>query len=156
MTHFPWQQESTIRQSQLMLWSFQHWLGRPLFEVEGTAEAIARQLFDAPFVLLAHGTEADPIFNYGNRRALKLWELDWDTFTQMPSRQSAEAMVQTERDRLLAATSSQGFVEHFSGIRVSSTGRRFRIENGIIWNLVDAEGQYYGQAAIWFRQHFLN
>lgn len=156
MTHFPWQQESTIRQSQLMLASFQHWLGRPLLAVQGPAVEIAQQLFSAPFILLADGTEPDPIFNYGNRRALDLWELDWDEFTQMPSRHSAEAMVQEERDRLMAATSQQGFIENFSGIRISSTGRRFRIEAGIIWTLVDAEGQYCGKAATWSRQSFLN
>ncbi len=36
--------------------------------------------------MVSHGTESDPIFNYGNRKALELWELSWDDFIEMPSK----------------------------------------------------------------------
>ena len=36
----------------------------------------AEALMDAPFVVLSHGTEDDPIFNYGNLAAQKLF-LEW-------------------------------------------------------------------------------
>jgi len=32
-------------------------------------------MFEAPFVLISHGTEDDPILNYGNRVALWLWQM---------------------------------------------------------------------------------
>jgi hypothetical protein len=32
-------------------------------------------------------------------------------------------------------------------VRVSATGRRFRIAGAIVWNLVDAAGLRHGQAA---------
>lgn len=146
--HFPWQQEAVIRHSQRLLQSFQYWTGRSLLNTSGSLVEIAQQLFEAPFVLVSHGTEPDPIFNYGNRKALELWELDWEQFTQMPSRKTAELAVQAERDRLLAETVTQGF-SHFSGIRISSTGQRFQIEDGIIWNVVDEQHQRCGQAAIY-------
>jgi hypothetical protein len=39
------------------------------------------------------------------------------------------------------------FIDDYSGVRVSSTGRRFLIERATVWNLVDARGAYRGQAA---------
>lgn len=152
---FPWQQEGVIRHSQRLLHSFQHWTGGSLLDASGSLEEIAQQLFDAPFVLVSHGTEPDPIFNYGNRRALELWELDWEQFTRMPSRKTAEPTVQEERDRLLAETAAKGFVGNFSGVRISSTGKRFRIEDGIIWNLLDEQNQPCGQAAVYSKCKFI-
>ncbi|MBW4607571.1 MAG: MEKHLA domain-containing protein [Hassallia sp. WJT32-NPBG1] len=106
---FPWQQEAIARHSQRLLHSYQHWTRTSLLNVNGTSEEIAQALFEAPFVLVSHGTQADPIFNYGNRKALQLWELSWQEFTKMPSRKSAEKIVQEERDRLLAEAASKGF-----------------------------------------------
>jgi hypothetical protein len=151
---FPWQQEAVIRHSQRLLYSFQHWTGRSLLDTSGSLAEIAQQLFEAPFVLVSHGMELDPIFNYGNQRALELWELDWEQFTQMPSRKTAEQVVQEERDRLLAETTTNGF-SNFSGVRISSTGRRFQIEDGIIWNVLDEQNQRCGQAAVYSKCTFL-
>ena len=33
------------------------------------------------------------------------------------------------------------------GVRISAGGRRFRIDRAVVWNLVDDEGAYRGQAA---------
>jgi hypothetical protein len=151
---FPWQQEAVIRHSQRLLYSFQHWTGRSLLDASGSLAEIAQQLFEAPFVLVSHGMELDPIFNYGNQRALELWELDWEQFTQMPSRKTAEQVVQEERDRLLAETTTNGF-SNFSGVRISSTGRRFQIEDGIIWNVLDEQNQRCGQAAVYSKCTFI-
>jgi hypothetical protein len=152
---FPWQQEAIIRHSQRLLYSFQHWTGRSLLDASGSPPEIAQQLFEAPFVLVSHGMEKDPIFNYGNRKALELWELSWEEFTRMPSRKTAELTVQEERDRLLAETTTKGFVSNFSGVRISSTGQRFKIEDGIIWNVLDEQNQRCGQAAVYSKCKFI-
>jgi hypothetical protein len=96
---FPWKNSQVIQHSQRLLKSFQHWTGRSLLNrstlnlsenlLAERLERLAQDLFEAPFVVVSHGMESDPIFNYGNRQALDLWELDWQSFTQMPSRQSA-------------------------------------------------------------------
>lgn len=52
----------------------------------------ARFLFDAPFAVVSHNSDADPIFNYANRKAMELFEMPWDAITTLPSRLSAEAM----------------------------------------------------------------
>ncbi len=101
----------------------------------------------APFVLVSHGPEADPILNYGNRRALELWEMGWEEFTRTPSRLTAEVPDRAERARLLAEVGRKGFIDDYSGIRISKGGRRFRIAGATVWNLVDERGEYRGQAA---------
>lgn len=151
---FVWQQKAVICQSQRLLYSFEHWTGNALLNITGTPAEIAHTLFTAPFVLVAHGTESDPIFNYGNQQALTLWEYSWEEFTTLPSRKSAEEMVQQERDRLLAETTNKGFC-HCSGVRISKTGKRFHIEDIIIWNVIDDENQSWGQAAVYSKYRFI-
>jgi len=55
------------------------------------------------------------------------------------------------RGRLLERTRRDGYVDDYAGIRISRTGRRFRIEQAIVWNLVDAAGIHHGQAATFDR-----
>ncbi|MEC4803359.1 MAG: MEKHLA domain-containing protein [Jaaginema sp. PMC 1080.18] len=141
-----WQQPSIINHTQLLCASFRRWTGRELLSVTGDLEVQAKQLFDAPFMVVSHGVETDPIFNYGNRQALELWELSWWEFTQLPSRKSAEPMLREKRQELLEQVASQGFGT-YSGVRISSTGKRFRIKEGLLWNLLDAQSRYCGQAA---------
>jgi hypothetical protein len=129
-----------IEQARRLMMSFQHWTGKPLIE---TPEA----LFEAPFVVVSHGMEPDPIFNYANQQALMLWEMDWETFTRMPSRKSAEPISQEERSRLLAQAKAQGYISDYRGVRISSTGKRFWIENVILWTVLDELNQPCGQAA---------
>ncbi|MCC5623322.1 MEKHLA domain-containing protein [Nostoc sp. CHAB 5715] len=92
---------------------------------------------------------------YGNRKALELWELSWEEFTRMPSRKSAEEVVQEERDRLLLEATTKGFITNYSGIRTSSNGKRFYIEDTILWNVLDEQNQYYGQAAFFSTWKFI-
>ena len=106
--------------------------------------------------VLSHGTEDDPIFNYATAAALDLFEYDWDTFVEMPSRLSAEAEEQAERARLLEKVATDGFVSNYKGVRVTRTGRRFMIRDCVIWNLFTREDvdrqngseRYCGKAAM--------
>ncbi|XHX80476.1 MAG: MEKHLA domain-containing protein [Stenomitos frigidus ULC029] len=143
----PWQQPTVSRHSQRLVRSFQHWLDRPLLDVQGAPTAIAEALFNALFVVVSHGTEADPLLNYGNQAALALWEMDWAQFTQTPSRLTAEPIEQAERDRLLAQAKANGYISYYQGIRISSTGQRFWIQAVVIWDVLDEQKQRCGQAA---------
>lgn len=138
---------ATIARVQLLLDSFARLLGRELSSRDGSPAEQAERLFHAPFVVVAHGTETDPVLNYGNARGLALWEMTWEELTRTPSRLTAEPMHRDERARLLARTREHGFVDDYSGIRISKTGRRFRIERAIVWNLTDPAGAHRGQAA---------
>jgi hypothetical protein len=102
---------------------------------------------DAPFVVLAHGTEHDPKFIYANRAAQACFEYSWDEFMALPSRLSAEAPEQAERQRLLEQVEHNGFLSGYRGVRVAKSGRRFIIERGVVWELIDGHGKRHGQAA---------
>ena len=70
-----------------------------------------------------------------------------EAFVCLPSRKSAEIPDRRERARLLDAVYTQGFIDDYTGVRISASGRRFRIDKAVVWNLVDQEGVYRGQAA---------
>ncbi|MDQ0062768.1 MEKHLA domain-containing protein [Paenibacillus harenae] len=40
-----------------------------------------------------------------------------------------------------------GYVDDYTSIRISSTGRRFYIKQATVWNVIDEAGVYRGQAA---------
>jgi hypothetical protein len=52
-----------------------------------------------------------------------------------------------ERRRLLDEVGKNGFIENYSGIRISKHGRRFRINRATVFNLLDENGTYVGQSA---------
>jgi hypothetical protein len=78
--------------------------------------------------LLAHDTSADPIVIYANRTAQQCFEYSWEEFVR--------------------SVTEQGYASGYRGLRIAKSGRRFRIENVTMWNLVDADGRLHGQAAV--------
>lgn len=143
----PWRRPDWVERSRVLLDSFARRVGRELIPRGGTSIDEARRLFEAPAVVVAHGTESDPRLNYANRAALTLWETDLERLLGMPSRLTAEPVARPDRQRLLDATRERGFIDSYSGVRISTTGRRFEIRDAIVWNLTDAEGRPAGQAA---------
>jgi hypothetical protein len=131
----------------LILESHARVVGRPLLAAGGDATEQARALYEAPVVVLSHGLGSDPTFNYGNRLAQQLFELSWSELVTLPSRLSAEPQNRDERQRLLEAVSARGYIDDYAGVRISKSGRRFRIARATVWNLVDAAGVLRGQAA---------
>ncbi|MDO8350342.1 MAG: MEKHLA domain-containing protein [Gallionella sp.] len=127
----------------LIVESFQRLTGKPLIEVFD-----AQALWNAPFAVVAHGTEADPVFFYGNRLALQLFGMSFSEFVHLPSRLSAEPMAQEARIKLLEEVAQRGFVDGYSGMRIAKNGARFMITDTTVWNLIDADGLCHGQAAI--------
>lgn len=142
-----WQQPEIIRWSQIMAESYQRLLGKNLIDSVDSPEELAKALFHAPFVLVSHGTQADPIFNYGNQTALQLWSLSWSEFIKTPSTSSAEPVNRAERGAMLKQAEEQGYIENYQGSRISRTGKRFLIKQVTIWNLTNESGHKCGQAA---------
>lgn len=158
MNHFP--QPSAANQflvdhTYLLHRSFHHYVGYNLANMAWKRETTAQALWEAPFVLLSHNTGTDPIFTYGNLKALELFEMDWDTLTSLPSRDSAEPLAREEREHLLQTVNRQGYIDNYSGVRISSSGKRFMIHKAIVWNLRNAEGQYVGQAAFFDKWQYI-
>ncbi|MFM9277768.1 MEKHLA domain-containing protein [Paenibacillus jiagnxiensis] len=143
---------ATNEHAKLIMESYQRVIGQALLQEVISPDDAFTQLFHAPLVVLSHGTESDPVLNFGNRAALELWEMDWEAFTRTPSRFTAEPMEREERDKFLEAVSEKGYVDDYTGVRISSTGRRFHILRATVWNLIDENGAIHGQAAA-FREH---
>ena len=101
----------------------------------------------APFAVLAHDADADPKFIYANMAAQDCFEYSWEEFMSLPSRLSAEAPDRAERQRLLDEVRRNGFMTGYRGVRIAKSGRRFIIEDGIVWELIDKDGTRRGQAA---------
>jgi MEKHLA domain-containing protein len=136
-----------VRWCRWLFDSYRHWIGRDLMERMGDQEFQSRALFESPKVVVSHGTEADPILNYGNRTALDLWEMTWEQLVKTPSRLTAEPVNRAEREWMLEQARTRGYVDTYRGVRISATGRRFLVENALVWNVLDSHGQQVGQAA---------
>ena len=130
-----------------LLRSYHQLTGKYLVEPCGSKEEMARMAYEAPFVLLSHEQASDPRLTYGNLAAQKLFAMDWQQLIGTPSRKTAEAPERAERDELLRRVSENGYIDDYSGVRISGDGRRFMIREATVWNVMDTEGNPAGQAA---------
>ena len=48
---------------------------------------------------------------------------------------------------MLYSVARHGFATGYSGLRIAKSGRRFWIEDGVVWQLIDGDGAVRGQAA---------
>jgi hypothetical protein len=143
-----------LAHAERLLASHAHWTGTELLPPAPALER-ARRLWEAPFAVVSHGLGADPVFDYGNATALGLFEYDWEGFTRLPSRLSAGPIDQRERARILDQVRRAGYASGYRGVRISARGRRFLIQDALVWNLLDAAGDYAGQAACFSRWEVL-
>ena len=111
---------------------------------EPSAEWLYRH---AAHAVLAHDRSAVPRFIYANKAAQACFEYDWEEIVGLPSHLSAEPQDRAERQRVLDQVSRQGYATGYSGVRIAKSGRRFLIEDGVVWQLMDAAGGLRGQAA---------
>jgi hypothetical protein len=151
----PWATDKIIEQCSLIANSYSSWTKKELLTSDLDHRETAFFMYHAPFAIVSHGIQADPIFNFANLKAQELWKLDWESFTEMPSRLSAEAISVEERQRALDEASKNGFISSYNGIRISSKGDRFRIKDAVLWNLIDDNGIFCGQAVMFYQWEFL-
>jgi len=136
--------------------SYKLMTGQDLVETTLTKEEGAKDIFYSTNIVLSHNTFRDPLLNYINQVGLTLFEMDWEKMLQTPSRLTAESIEQEARKILLDKVSDYGFIDDYSGVRISSTGRRFKIEKATVWNLVDLSDNCYGQAAMFSNWRYLD
>jgi hypothetical protein len=131
--------------------------GRPLLTglcADATPLQWSQALFAAATVVLAHdgadpGGDPGPRLIYANRAALRLWRRPWGELVGMPSRLTAEPAERAGRAQALSRVQPQHAIADYSGIRIDSQGRRFRISNARVWSLPG------GQAAAFSAWHWL-
>lgn len=153
----PWLSPTALAWVKRILASHQRAFGRPLLAGTGPTRdrrQAAQELFAAATVVLAHDGGADPRFVYANAAALRLWQRPWRQMVGLPSRLSAAPTERHERSAALARARQEA-IANYSGIRVDSRGRRFRLEGARLFNLDDGADRTDGQAACFSRWHWL-
>lgn len=145
----PCERHDIIAYSNLLCESYERLTHTKLLEhgEEYSPKRLAEALYNAPFPIVSHGTQDDPLFRYANLAAQQLWGIGWDGFVHMPSRLTVEPVGVEERQRLLDEATRKGFVDHYEGVRITADKKRFRIKDTLLWNVVDEEGRKHGQAA---------
>ncbi len=133
-------QQSAGERLALIAESYARLAGEPLAQ---TVDA----LWEAPRAVVAHDMQDPPLFFYGNRMALHLFRMDAGDFIGLPSYKSAEPALREERAAMFAKLEAEDVITDYRGIRIAADGTRFRIENAVVWNLVDEGGERHGQAA---------
>ncbi|AXF17817.1 MEKHLA domain-containing protein [Paraburkholderia caledonica] len=134
---------------RLLTNSYRRLLGKSLVPSDiSDTEGGAWLYSSAPFGLLAHDTQTDPMFIYGNSKAQAIFGYDWDEITSLRSRLSAELPERGERQGFLDQVARDGFVTGYRGIRITKSGQRFWIEQATVWQLFDDSGVVRGQAAM--------
>jgi MEKHLA domain len=132
----------------LLVSSYRRTVGaEPPFFEPGHRASAAWLYDEAHHPVLAHNTDPDPRFIYANKAAQACFEYGWDEITSLPSRLSAEPVDREERQRLLESVTRHGFATGYSGFRIAKFGRRFFIDDGVVWQLIDDDGVLRGQAA---------
>lgn len=159
----PWLNEAAISTANRILDSHRLAFGTTLIAplaADATPEQWAQALFASERVVLAHdgndpAGDPGPRLIYANRAALALWRRPWAEMVGMPSRLTAEPMARQERARALLRTQSQQAISNYSGIRIDSQGRRFRIDGARVFSLRNEAGEPCGQAACFSRWHWI-
>jgi len=153
---FLWADPQVVQWCQYLLDSYAQWVKQELIQRDGSPLEQAERLFNSAFVVVSHGVEDDPILNYGNQVALNLWAMDWHKFIQTPSRLTAEPVNREERARMLEQAKVQGYISDYRGVRISSTGKRFLVDQAIVWNIHKPDGNAIGQGATFATWKYLN
>lgn len=125
--------------------SYRQLTGEDVVEDDSSGD-IGDALYEADDLLLCHDGAADPLFTYANEAAQQVFELGWNEFIGMPSRLSAAPDAQTDRNELISQATESGFFTGYSGVRVSSSGRKFVIQDAVLWRVSDEAGHVLGLA----------
>ena len=135
--------------------SHRRWTGEYLVAERDPGEVLAA-LNEADMVIVSYGLEREPVFNYGNVKALSMLGYQLENFIQL-----AHKITIPEQETLISLELSQkveqqGYIENYSGHRLAKNGRLWRVESGVCWQLSDNLGRVHGHAACFQDWHQLS
>jgi MEKHLA domain len=108
---------------------------------------------DNRYVLITHGTESDPIYNFANRAALTAFWRSYSSMIQLPSARSVvlQSKDESRRIQLMKSVTENNYVENATGVRIRDDGRFVKLVDAVVWNCFDDDDTYIGQAAFFDR-----
>ena len=128
-----WQEPNIEQHVTLLVESYER-ICKKAFPIPLTSTSLAFDVYHTTdFTVVSHGLEKDPIFNFANLAAQKLWKMDWNEFTSLPSRYSAKADKVEKREALLQEALTKGYIDNYEGIRIDKTGKEFSIAGVTLW-----------------------
>ena len=130
-----------------VLRSYYNLLGHKFENLNLEEPTLGEVILHSEWVVISHGNGPDPLFNYGNKKVLSLFEVNLNELKKIRSRNSAEPTLQSDREVFMQQVKAKGFATGYSGVRISATGKRFKIKNVTVWNVTDENGNPAGQAA---------
>jgi len=130
--------------------SFYHLTGRILSTPPGLPDRVAWLHESAPFSLVVHSADKDPVFLYLNNTGLNSFKYPVEEVLGYPSRFSAREEDRSEREVLLQRVSTAGIADSYNGVRVDKYGTPFSIFGGIVWQLFREDKTVWGQAALFW------
>ncbi len=134
--------------AEIAIASYEHFIGESVVDYKNKFSSPSEALFHLNRPLLVHDTQSDPIFCYGNLLALEIFEYNWEELIKLPSRLSAEVTQQEDRLKMMNEIKRTGYAKGYSGTRITKTGKRIKIGDTTIWNLLGPNSQFSGQAAL--------
>lgn len=103
------------------------------------------------FGILSHGTQQDPIYNYGNWAALTLFDYSLEELCQTPSRYSTVESLMDDREKLIQQINDVGYGTISDAVRQTTNGSLFVIQKIWIWHVYHPDGRRIGLAALYDR-----
>ncbi|MCV9927075.1 MEKHLA domain-containing protein [Flavobacterium sp. LS1R49] len=104
----------------------------------------------APYSILAQGGEEDPYFIYANNYALSCFKYSLDEILSLPAKLSAAEENRPKRKLLFDKVAREGIVYNYNGDRVDKYQNTFRINDTIVWQLEENDGEVWGQGALFW------
>ena len=105
------------------------------------------------FGVLSHGTQSDPIYNYGNKASLELFGYTIEELCRTPSRLSTVPELMKDRDRLIRDIETRGYGYIDDALRVKADGELFIIDRILVWTVFDEEDNRIGLAAVYDKEN---
>ena len=128
----------------LLTGAMRGWWDRRLFRTARTPTWLYRE---APFIVLAHGTDHDPNFIYANKAAQACFGYSWRSSSACRRGSRRSRPIKPSGRSSLDQVAQNGFFAGYSGVRVAKSGRRFPSRTASVWELIGGNGVRHGQAA---------
>jgi hypothetical protein len=121
-----------------LLASYAYYLGQPLLPLTASQDPVSA-VMQCSYPIASHQHSTEPCFNFANQAALALFKMTPQQMLGLPSKYSAEPLLQEDRERLLAEVNQHGFIQNYAGIRIAADGTRFEIRRATVWNVFDPD-----------------
>lgn len=117
--------------------------------------ATPKDLYHAPFPVMAHDAGRERRMCYGNLAAQALLKLDWASLIEMESQDSTSPEHRIAREAMFDQMRVAGFIDYYTGVRRTAAGEEFEVRNATIWQVSTPNGLVVAEAVAFSEYSFL-